>query len=110
MERTAKSLGILIVNSVGCAIICCSVAQAIVSRHMDLTDVTIPPMILVGVGVVSVIIKTHTGWSWVASIGAGIVPGAVFGFLVCLLLFWTVYGICWTFLRLFRHRPQKPPD
>jgi hypothetical protein len=77
---------------------------------MDLSDVTISPMIPVGVGVVSAIIKTHTGWSWIASIGAGIIPGAVLGFLAGLLLFWTVSGIVWMFLRLSGHQTHKPPD
>jgi hypothetical protein len=66
-------------------------------------------MILAGVGVVSVMIKTHTGWSWVVSIGAGIMPGAILGFLASLLLFWVVYGIGCTFLRLFK-RSQKSRD
>jgi hypothetical protein len=77
---------------------------------MDLSDVTISPMIPVGVGVVSAVIKAQTGWSWIASIGAGIVPGAVLGLLAGVLLFWTVSGICWTWFRLFRHRTEKPPD
>lgn len=77
---------------------------------MDLTDVTISPMIPVGIGVVSAVIKTRTGWSWIASIGVGIIPGAVVGFVAGLLLFWTLSGICLVFLRLSGRGPYKRRD
>jgi hypothetical protein len=73
---------------------------------MDLTDVTITPMTLLGVGVVSGTIKALTGWGWVASVGAGIIPGALLGFLVGLLLFWV---LSWVLSKLTR-RTDKPPD
>ncbi len=77
---------------------------------MDLTDVTISPMIPVGVAVVSAFIKTHTGWGWVASIGIGLIPGAVLGFVAGLLLFLSLSGVIFMFVRLFGHRTHKPPD
>jgi ABC-type uncharacterized transport system permease subunit len=77
---------------------------------MDLTDITISPMIPVGIGVVSAAIKIHTGWSWAASVAVGIVPGAVIGFLAGVLLFWTITGICLVFCRLTGRGPYKRPD
>lgn len=77
---------------------------------MDLTDLTISPMIPFGIAVGTSVIKTHTGWSWIVSIAAGIIPGAILGFVAGVLLFWVVSGICWTFWKLLRRHTSKPPD
>jgi hypothetical protein len=54
---------------------------------MDLTDVTITPMIPVGMAMVPLLLKSLTGWSTGVSFAAGIIPGAVIGLLAGLLLF-----------------------
>jgi hypothetical protein len=76
---------------------------------MDLTDITIGPMIPAAIGVVLTAIKAHTGWSWVASLGAALIPGAVIGFAVGVFLFWTISGITWMFLRITGRLPTGPP-
>jgi hypothetical protein len=47
---------------------------------MDLTDVTITPMIAMGIAVAGPIIKAVTGWGLGVSFLAGVIPGAVAGF------------------------------
>lgn len=58
---------------------------------MDLTEITIAPMIPMGIAVATV--KTCTGWGWPASVAAGLIPGALIGFLVGLLFYVVVSWI-----------------
>ena len=71
---------------------------------MDLTDITITPMIPMGAFGVPLIIKSLTGWSGLVSFAVGIVPGVMLGFVTGLLLFWS---ISWVLRRVFGHRVRK---
>jgi predicted membrane protein len=71
---------------------------------MDITDVTITPMIAVGMATVPVLVKALTGWSTGVSIAVGIIPGAAIGFLAGLLLFWAV---SWMLHKAFSRKINK---
>ncbi len=71
---------------------------------MDLTDITISPMIPVGMFTVPVVIKSLTGWSTWVCFAVGVVPGAAVGFLIGLLLFWAV---SWVLLKVFGRKLNK---
>jgi hypothetical protein len=68
---------------------------------MDLTDLTITPMMPVGVAVATALIKAATGWSLGVSLLAAAIPGAGGGFIVGVGLF---YVISWSVRKLSRVR------
>jgi hypothetical protein len=74
---------------------------------MDLTDLTVAPMIPLGIGIVSGGIRKYTGWHWLPSFAAGLIPGAILGLLAGSLLFLVA---SWILPKLLRRQPQKPPD